>query len=128
MSTNTTLGRKIRLAFGSAVLTLIVVGGISFRFMVASAGSDRWVRHTHEVLEGLQNLVAAMETAESGARGFLLTANDSCLESYRSSIASADQIETNLRTLTADNPVQQRHLSDLHRLAREKIQLAPATN
>ncbi len=124
MSTNTTLNRKIRLAFGSAILTLIVVGGISYKVMVASAGSDRWVRHTHEVLEGLQNLLGAMETAESGARGFILTGNDSYLESYSSSIASSDQIETNVRNLTADNPVQQRHFSNLDRIAQQKIQLA----
>ena len=81
------------------------------------------MRHTHEVLENLQNLLAAMETAESGARGFILTGNDSYLESYRSSIASSDQIETTVRNLTADNPVQKRHFSDLDRIAQQKIQL-----
>jgi PAS domain S-box-containing protein len=124
MKTKTLLIRKIQLAFGSAILTLIVVGGISYRVMVASAGSDRWVRHTHEVLENLQNLLAAMETAESGARGFILTGNDSYLESYRSSIASSDQIEANVRNLTVDNPVQQRHFSDLDRIGRQKIERA----
>src|SRR6202042_1592006 len=40
------------------------------------------------------------------------------------SIARCVQIEASVRTLTADNPVQQRHLSDLDRIARQKIQLA----
>src|SRR5664279_2483235 len=43
--------RKVQLAFGSAILTLLVVGAISYRGMVVSGESDRWVSHTHEVLE-----------------------------------------------------------------------------
>ncbi len=78
------------------------------------------MRHTHEVLEGLQNLLAGMETAESSESGFILTGKDSYLDSYRASIASSEQIETNVRNLTVDNPVQQRHFSELDRIARQK--------
>ena len=41
---------KVQLAFGSAIAILLVVGGFSYRSMAVSAESDRWVRHTYEVL------------------------------------------------------------------------------
>jgi hypothetical protein len=49
--------RKVQLAFGSAVLTLLIVGGVSDRAIAVSSESDRWVRHTHEVLETLPELL-----------------------------------------------------------------------
>jgi len=124
MTTHSNLNWKLRLAFGSAILALTVVGGISYRSMVVSQRSDQWVRHTHEVLENLQNLLTGMETAESSARGFILTGKDVYLDSYRASIASSEQIETNVRNLTVDNQVQQRQLSELDRTARQKFDLA----
>ena len=43
------LNRKMWLAFASAMLTLLVVGAISYREMVVSRDSARWVSHTHAV-------------------------------------------------------------------------------
>ncbi len=39
---------KAALAFGVALLTLLVVGGASYRFMVNSDEDVRWVQHTRE--------------------------------------------------------------------------------
>jgi CHASE3 domain sensor protein len=64
---------KIQLAFGSAILTLLVVGAFSYRGMVLSSASDRWVSHSHEVLEHIHDLASAMENLESSYRGFALT-------------------------------------------------------
>jgi len=77
------LNRKVQLAFGSAVAILLVVGAVSYRSIVMSGESDRWVRHTREVLETLQNLVAHMARIESSDRGFALTGEESYLESCR---------------------------------------------
>ena len=73
MTTKSVLSRKVQLAFGSAILTLLVVGAISYRSMVASSESDRWVWHTHDVIANLQDLLAAMLTVESSCRGYVLT-------------------------------------------------------
>src|SRR5271155_956023 len=89
MKTKFLLGRNVQLAFGSAILTLLVVGAISYRGMVVSSESDRWVRHTHEVLENLQDLRSAMDSVESSYRGFALTGNESCLESYLGDVIRA---------------------------------------
>ena len=47
-------------------MALFVVGCVSYRGLVVSSESDRWVRHTHEVLENLQDLRAAMEAVLAG--------------------------------------------------------------
>ena len=52
---------KAQLAFGAATLTLLALGAISYRAISPAGDSDRWVRHTHELLENLQGLLVAME-------------------------------------------------------------------
>jgi PAS domain S-box-containing protein len=122
MKTNSQLNRKVRLAFGSAILALLVVGAISYRGMAMSSESDRWVRHTHEVLENLQNLLFALGSIESDCRGFVLTGKESYLESFRANKLSVEQVEATVRNLTADNPRQQRQISILATLVGQKVQ------
>src|SRR6202022_1641769 len=95
------------LGLGAVILTFLVGGAISYRSTIVASESDRLVRHTHEVLERLQDLLSAMRSIESSYRGFALTGKESYLESYRSSIASAQQGEAAVRNLTGDNPKQE---------------------
>jgi PAS domain S-box-containing protein len=119
----TVLKRKVQLAFGSAIVILLVVGAVSYRGIFLSSESDRWVRHTHEVLENLQNLVVDMERIESSDRGFALTGEVGYLESYRTSVLSAGQDAAAVRTLTVDNPKQLLQISALEALMAQKIRL-----
>ena len=124
MKTKSALGRKLQLMFGSAIFALLAVGAISYRSMVEFSESDQWVRHTFQVLEKLQDLLAAMQTVESNARGYLLTGDESFLEVYRTGIAKTEEDQTILGNLTADNPLQQSKLAALATLAARKIKLA----
>jgi PAS domain S-box-containing protein len=122
MKTKSLLNRKVQLALGAAILALLVVGAISYHAIATTTESDRWVRHTHEVLEKLQNLRFAMGSIESSYRAFALTGKESYLDSYRASILSAEQDEATVRNLTADNPKQEMLIPTLERLAAQKIQ------
>ncbi len=113
---------KLLLALGAAILALIVVGAISYRAVVVSSESELLVGHTHDVIENLQTLVITMEDMESDGRGFALTGQDSYLQSFHSSEPIVDQELATLRTLTADNPVQQSNLTTLSALATQRIQ------
>jgi CHASE3 domain sensor protein len=79
---NLVIGR-VQIAFGSAILTLIVVGAVSV--------SARWARHTHEVIENLQGLLLAMADLNSGSGGFAMSGNESYLATYAASLASVRQ-------------------------------------
>src|SRR5450432_1313625 len=124
MNTKFPLNRKVRIAFGSAIAVLLLVGVLSFRAMVASGDSDGRVRHTHEVLEHLQELLVAMGSIQSSALGFALTGKESYLETYSANALRVDEEQAIIGLLTKDNSAQQRQLPALARLSAEKIERA----
>src|SRR5271154_387492 len=124
MKTKSPLNRRVQIGFGAAILTLLVVGALFYRSMIESGESDQWVRHTHEVLENLQDLRSAMDKVESSDRGFVLTGQESYVDSYRANQLIAQQAEATIGSLTVDNRLQQNRLPDLARLMAEKIQFA----
>ena len=124
MHTTHRLNRKVQLAFGSALLTLALVGAVSYRGLAASRESDLWVRHTHEVLTGLQDLGFTLKSIESSSRGFVLTGEQAYLQSSRASMLKAGQDQAIVRDLTLDNPEQQRQLPVLAGLAAERIRFS----
>jgi diguanylate cyclase (GGDEF)-like protein/PAS domain S-box-containing protein len=124
MRTVSILNRKVQLAFGFAVLALLTVGVISYRGMLLSSERNRWVRHTHEVLGNIQDLRFAWESISAGSRGFVLTGNESYIESYSAGVLRVEQDEAAFRLMTSDNPVQQRQLPILEGLIASKIQRA----
>src|SRR3979411_2514718 len=92
--------------------------------MALSSGSDRWGRHTHEVLEHLQALLSAVENIESSNRTFAITGNQLSIEDYQASVRRYRLEESILRNLTFDNSKQQGQFPILQRLAEQKIQYA----
>jgi CHASE3 domain sensor protein len=52
------LNRKAQLVLGGVIVILLVLGALSYHSIVISDESDRWLRHTHEFKENLQNLVS----------------------------------------------------------------------
>src|SRR6202522_173232 len=118
------LKRKIQLTFGVAIAMLLAVGMISYRGMAVSDQSDRRERHTHEVLENLQDLDGAMETVESSYRGFVITGDENSLQAYRAAIARSEQAQANIRDLTVDTSVQQLRIRNLMNLADRSMQYA----
>ena len=122
MTSKSFLHRKMQIAFGSAMLTLLVVGAISYRGFVVSRESARWVSHTHKVLESIQDLVFAVEGIESNSRGFALTGKESYLESYRAGLLKVAQDRTAIRSLTLDNPEQRQQVPELESLTAQKIE------
>jgi PAS domain S-box-containing protein len=114
----------VQLAFGSAVAILLLVGGLSYRSVGVTRENTYWVQHTHEVLENLDGLEFAMETITSSVRGFLLVKDESYLDRYHAARLSLEQHILAIRDLTVDNPLQQRRISDLERLATRRLDLA----
>jgi PAS domain S-box-containing protein len=112
------------MAFGAAIVTLLVMGAISYRASVLSNESDWWVRHTHEVLENLQDLKLAMETIKSSYREFVLTGEESALVPFYDNERIAMQRIEAIRNLTVDNPSQQRRIANIDGLTTRRIQFA----
>ena len=124
MNSKSLLNRKVQIAFGSAIVILLVMGAFSYHSMVESSESNRWARHTDEVLASLQQLSFATTKVESSSRGFALSGQESYLETYRSSVLDAQQQERIARELTADNARQQDKLTVLEALIAQKLEYA----
>jgi PAS domain S-box-containing protein len=121
MRTKLPLMRKMQFGFVAIMAILLVVGVVSYRWLLASAESERWIQHTHDVLEHLEGLLSAMERIETGYTEFSLSGEEMFLQPLRTQISLVNQEEKTVRALTADNPYQQRRLTTLKDLTEQTI-------
>jgi methyl-accepting chemotaxis protein len=115
------IGAKIGSGFGLTLVILIAIGAVSYTSTAKFMDSATWVAHTYEVLDDLAGFLAAMQDAETGQRGYVITGEDRYLEPYRNAAGVADQNLKNLRRLTADNAAQQRRLDALEPLVASRF-------
>jgi len=115
------IGTKIGSAFGLALVAMIVVGAVSYDSTTKLIESAEWVRHTHEVLNGLDEVLSAFKDAETGQRGYIITGEARYLEPYEGARDAVDQKLKRLRELTSDNPNQQQRLTALEPLVSSKF-------
>ncbi len=126
MKTQPLSNRTVQRAFGSAIVAVLLVSAISYRGVVESNESGRWVRHTQEVLENLRGALSEMQRAESSYLGFVLSGDENSLQDFHDAIARVEQTESNIGNLTVDNATQQRNMPNLVRLGDQNIQFAEA--
>jgi methyl-accepting chemotaxis protein len=116
-----TFGRKLGAGFALAALTLLLVAVFGYQSTHRLIENDRWVSHTQQVRFRLADLVSLMKDAETGQRGYVITANDQFLEPYQAALPQIDTAFNDLRTLTSDNPDQQRRLDAARPLIDAKL-------
>jgi len=116
------LNWNMRLAFGTAILTLLAMCAVSYRSLIVSGQDDQWVQHTQAALENIKGLQLDLATMDAGRRAYLLTGDGPALEAYRASILMEQRDQKDLAGLTTDNPIQQRELAVLAALVAAKVQ------
>jgi methyl-accepting chemotaxis protein len=121
MFENWTFGKKVGSGFALAGLVLLVMAQVGFRSSESLIENDRWVEHTHAVRTTLAHLLSELKDNETGARGFVITAEDSFLEPYRASLEAVREALAQVRSLTSDNPLQQRRLDALGPLIEDRL-------
>jgi methyl-accepting chemotaxis protein len=115
------IGSKIGSGFGLALVALTLVGGVSYNSTAKLIESADWVGHTHDVLNGLDDLLSGMKDAETGQRGYVITGEARYLEPYQGAREFVDQRLKSVRELTADNPMQQQRLAQIEPLVANKF-------
>jgi methyl-accepting chemotaxis protein len=121
MAQSWTFGRKIALGFGLSVVILLVVGSVAYRSTDVLIENNANVAHSHLVLEDVEKLQSIMKDAETGQRGFVITADDAYLEPYENALAAVAKTMANLRDLTSDSPRHQRRLDEAEPLIAAKL-------
>jgi signal transduction histidine kinase/ActR/RegA family two-component response regulator len=107
-------------AFLSRVTGLVVAAALVLASLVAVVwfygiqhSGFEWVGHTTQVQAQLYRLLGRLDDTETGARGYLLTGDDSYLRPYVIANGAIEQDFRSLGALTADNPRQQQSLLSL---------------
>lgn len=117
--------RRVLTAVGfcAAALVLFVVGAVSYHSAQMAQARARWMAHTHEVLQGVQELQTLITDAETGQRGYVLTGQEDYLAPYTAAARRYPQALRALRELVSDNPAQLERLDRLQRAADQKLAL-----
>lgn len=115
----TTLRQKILIGFAGCVVVLAVVATVSFRNSEKFIDTNKWVNHTHEVINEFDLIMAYTVDLETGMRGYVITGNTAFLDPYREARANLDNHLVKVKKLTEDNPAQQANIDLLSKVIAE---------
>lgn len=115
------IGLKLWSSYIAILVVMIAVGCVSYWSINQLLDSARWVTHTYQVLGRLDNLLSALQGTETGVRGYLVTGEERFLSPYTQGVQQQRQYFDEIKSLTLDNPVQQRRLASLHDLIVERL-------
>jgi PAS domain S-box-containing protein len=107
------LSRRVTFGVIVAVLLTLWLGLLSWRTAQQAAIDADWVTHTQDVLSALQTTRRHLVEAETGARGFAMSAYPPFLDSYVGGEKALAGDLDRLRWLTLDNPSQQERIQRL---------------
>ncbi len=77
------------IAIGTVTLLMLLAAWSFWRQEEASAEAQGWLVHTYEVIGHTESLLAKLEDAETGQRGYLLTGSEEYLEPYEDALRDA---------------------------------------
>ncbi len=110
------VGTKMGVGFGLALVVFVIIGAISYWSARASNAAINWVEHTYQVSGTLGDMLSFAKDVETAERGYIITGEDSYLEPYQAAAGKINQDIQDMRKLTVDNPAQQRRLDALEPL------------
>jgi len=100
---------------------MAIVSGFIWTGMNDSRRAREWSQHTNDVLLTIKDLSIALQEAETGQRGFLLTGRDAYLAPYNQSLAHVTQYAGQLQRLTASDPLEQKRISAIDPILQRKL-------
>jgi two-component system, chemotaxis family, response regulator Rcp1 len=107
-------------AFLAAMTLLILLGLLGYRTIVELRGATDWVTHTYQVIGKLQVLLTDLSEAESGQRGFIITGDERYLGPYNAALGEVDKDLAAVKSLTEDNPGQQKRVAEIEAAVGER--------
>jgi methyl-accepting chemotaxis protein len=111
------VSKKLLVAFGVVLAISLGASVLSFLRSQSVEEATRWNTHTYKVLAASSLVGSAMVDQETGVRGYLVSADERFLEPYTGGLKRYEAAVEALRTLTADNPEQQKRITAVEALA-----------
>src|ERR1700726_527681 len=113
--------KKTGAGLAVAGMILLLVAGLLYRHGRSFIEASEWVSHTHEVLAELEGTLSGVAEAQTATRGYIITGQEVFLEPYQVAGPAVGGHLARLKTLTADNPNQERRLARLDAAVAEKF-------
>ncbi len=118
-----TIEQKIKFGFSAALLLLLFVSVLAVGSIYSLHQNSQWVEHSHEVIISIEEVISLMKDAETAARGFVFTENESFLVPYFNCINNIDAALEKVNTLTKDNTEQQKRMPELIKLCNDRLEV-----
>src|SRR3954464_7587348 len=99
--------RRTIVLFSLLILALLVSSLISFRTTAQIADGEKWIVHTHTVLDALNQLELSIRNSANQVDEFAATSDPEALTGLRLQLSRAQEELESLQRLTSDNPSQQ---------------------
>jgi signal transduction histidine kinase len=112
-----------RLALAGAITIVLLNTWLAAGALHTLIDAEYWQTHTLEVISQTESLVAQVRTAESAARGYILTGFPAFEQQYSTTLNQIHGSTAHLQRLTPDNTSQQVRIAVLNR----RIQASLAT-
>jgi len=117
------MGKKgwYRPALFGAIVIVLLNTWLAAQALHTLLDSQEWLAHTLEVINSTEQLVAQVRTAESAARGYILTASPAFEQQYDDANRSIGDSIRRVQALTGDNPSQQQRIVELRTRVDSKL-------
>jgi len=101
------------------LVLLMLTGAVTIININAMVTSDKWVSHTHRVLNDAKNIIGSAVDMETGMRGYLLAGKEDFLTPYKNGEKNAYEEIKNLKDTVSDNPRQVKRLEEVEKTLKE---------
>ena len=120
--------KKIFTGFGFALLVSILVSVATYLNNQRLVDTRKKVAETQEVLRSLKQILMTVTTAETGARGYLLTGDEAFLEPFKTASGRIEPDIQRVRVATRNDAAIQPRLAQMEDLMRGKLQALHQVN
>ena len=107
----------------AAIAVVSLNAWFAFRSVDLLLDSDAWVQHTWEVIYQVELILSSAKDAETGARGFRISGDESYLAPYNAALADLPGEVDRFARLTADNKSQGARLVEMRAVLEERLAL-----
>jgi methyl-accepting chemotaxis protein len=115
------IARKIAFGFALGPIALIVIGIVAYANTSRLLATERIVSDSYAVRDGLHRVALDLVNAETGQRGYLLTADEQYLRPYRDARVALNTDLQELGQAVASEPEQQARVAQLRPLVNDKF-------
>ena len=120
--------QRAHVAFGSAVILLLLSGAIACVAISRLLAAQQWVIHTHEGQAALANVNIVLGRARRAQIEYIDSEGmPDLLRNYESTVGQIPGTLRHVRELTADNPTQQVNCTHLENLIDRRISLGASS-